>query len=79
MPMTKKERQVITNIINRLKCERLGCAEPFPDASAAQEKQAHGYEGVSRLYVNTWLIGPLELMLSDKQDALDTAVSMSRK
>lgn len=78
MALTQTERGIITNIIARLKRERLGCAEPFPDATAAKEQQAPGYEGVSRLYVNTWLIGPLELMLSDEPNDKRAALSMSK-
>jgi len=62
--MTKQEERTIRNIIARLKKERCGCASPTFD----DEKQANGYEGVARIYVDTWLIGPLECLLPEQRD-----------
>lgn len=79
MAMTKTERETIENLIKSLKMPRAGCSEPFPDVSAKEEKQANGYEGVSRLYLDTWIIGPLELLLSDEPGSSETARRMSRR
>lgn len=78
MALTKTERETIENIIKRLKKPRAGCADPFPDDSAKAESQANGYEGVSRIYLDTWIIGPLELLLSDEPRNKTLARDMSR-
>ena len=61
--MTKDEEATICNLIARMKEPRIGCAEPFPSAKIAGEKLAVGYEGVSRVYLETWIIPALELLL----------------
>lgn len=76
--MTKTEEQTIRNILARLRQERLGCAEPFSFGGKPDERQADGYEGVSRVYVNTSLIGPLELLLPENRDP-KLAMEISRK
>ena len=64
--MTKGEIQTIRNIVARLKKERCGCAAPM---NAKNERLAHDYEAVSRLYIDTWLISPLERLLpGDNRD-----------
>jgi hypothetical protein len=64
MALTKDEEAAISNVIRRLKAPRCGCAEPFPvDGFPARECLAPGYEGVSRVYLETWVIPALELLL----------------
>lgn len=63
MAMTKTEIAAIENVIRRLKEPRCGGADPFPDHHAKLEYQVPGYEGVSRIYLNTWIIGALECLL----------------
>lgn len=64
MTMTKDEEATIRNVIRRLKEPRCGCAEPFPmDGFPARECLAPGYEGVSRVYLDSWIIPALELLL----------------
>ena len=61
--MTKDEEATIRNLIARMKEPRMGCAEPFPSAQAAGEKLAEDYEGVSRIYLESWIIPALEFLL----------------
>lgn len=74
MAMGKTERETIENLIKRLKEPRAGCATPFEGTK--NEVLMPGYEGVSRIYIDTWLIGPLECLLSGDTKL---ARSMSRK
>jgi len=63
--MTAGEIETIQNIIDRLKQPRLGAAEGYN-------------ENISRLYVDTWLIAPLEFLLPENRD-VELARRMSRK
>nr|DAP64254.1 MAG TPA: hypothetical protein [Caudoviricetes sp.] len=64
--MTKTEIAAIQNVIKRLKKENLGCSLPtgtlakLPEQS---EEHASRIEYVSRLYLDTWVIPALELLL----------------
>lgn len=51
MAMSKKEREVIQNLIDRLESENAGCGE---DVDYATD-----------LYLKTWIAGPLRLLLAD--------------
>jgi hypothetical protein len=66
--MTQKEIETIRNIVARLKADRLGAAEGgyVPDLPQG-----------ARLYVDTWLIAPLEMLLPEGRN-VDLAVRMSR-
>lgn len=64
--MTKGEEETIRNIIARLKSPNAGCASDTPG------------ENVSRVYIDTWLIGPLECLLPETRDVA-LAARMSRK
>ena len=77
--MNKTEIATIENIIKRLKEPRCGCAEPFPDEHKKREYQVPGYEGVSRSYLNAWIIHPLELLLSDNKHDKKLARDLSQK
>jgi hypothetical protein len=63
--MTKKEERTIRNIIERLKQERLGAAEGYCELKK-----------FDRIYIDTWLIGPLECLLPESRDT-DLAQCMS--
>ena len=65
--MTKGEKQTIQNIIDRLKSDRIGAAEGYCELKDSD-----------KIYIDTWLITPLELLISKKRD-VDLAVRMSRK
>jgi hypothetical protein len=65
--MTKGEERVIRDIVRRLREERLGSAPGYvPEL-----------ERGARLYVETWLVGPLECLLPESRD-VDLAVCMGR-
>lgn len=68
--MTKGEQQVIRNIIKRLKERNLGCAvdrmypsEAFDVAVRLLNEEEH--EVASRIYLDTWVVPALELLLPD--------------
>ena len=65
MQMTNGEIETIRNIIKRLRADRLGAAEGYND-------------NISRMYVDTWLIGPLECLLPESRD-VTLAVKMSKQ
>jgi hypothetical protein len=67
--MTKSEIETIRNIVARLKADRLGAAE----GGDYVLDLSHG----ARLYVDTWLIAPLEMLLPETRN-VDLAVRMSR-
>lgn len=58
MAMGKTEREALELLVKRLKKERLGCGAPRHGVTVPT-----GYEPVLRLYVDTWLVGPLEALL----------------
>lgn len=92
MPMTKTERATIENIIRRLKKPNCGCShmheQRIADAIRAigmhpepVEETGNGMEQVAvvaRLYLETWVIPALELMLSDKPGDKNLARDLSR-
>lgn len=63
--MNKTQREGFEMLLKRLKEPRAGCAAPFP---GNEEKLPRDYEGISRIYITTWLQSPLELLLSDRID-----------
>lgn len=67
--MTKAEIETIQNIIYRLKQPRCG---------ASVGTMEFDYEK-AKLYVNTWLAGPLELLLPGEGRDPNLAARMSRK
>lgn len=64
--MTKTEIKTIQNVINKLKKENLGCSLPSGTlAKLPEQSEEHidRIEYVSRLYLDTWIIPALELLL----------------
>lgn len=79
--MTKGELETIRNIVARLKEANIGCARDQNDNctdTGSNTGKIHGRVSASRIYIDTWLIGPLELLLPEGRD-VDLAVSMSRR
>jgi hypothetical protein len=74
--MNKTRQQALEFLLKRLREPRAGCAEPFPGST---ETQARGYEGISRIYIETWLAGPVELLLSDNNRDQKLALDMLRR
>lgn len=64
--MTQGEENTIKNIICRLKAERLGAANGYCELKPSD-----------RIYIDTWLIGPLELLLHPDRD-VELAERMSK-
>jgi hypothetical protein len=69
MTMNKSENEVIRNLIDRLR-----------GGSASAEVTAHLQDRSVKLFLETWVIGPMELIAEEdrsKRD-LELAVRMSR-
>ncbi|QIG67453.1 hypothetical protein EVB39_124 [Rhizobium phage RHph_TM3_3_9] len=81
--MTKGEIETIRNIIARLKEPNIGHTistaeqEHCTDEGAGKGK-SNGRTYATRIYVDTWLIGPLELLIGEGRN-VELARSMSRK
>jgi len=78
--VNKTETETIRNIIKRLREPRAGCSTPEPFGKTP-ENMPHDYELVSRIYINTWLVGPLELLVEEGRTISDLilACDMSRR
>lgn len=55
MAMTKRERNTITNLVKRLKEERLGAGEGYCEFTDPKR---------SKIYLDSWIIGPMEALLA---------------
>lgn len=82
--MNNRQRQTIEQISARLKEPHLGAAVGGPLDSEEVNKaiellQSRGFEVTSRLYLNTWIIPALDLMLSSEASAQKLALSLSRR
>lgn len=80
--MTKAEIETIQNIIARLREPNLGCAHGFGDEQRIETlRQSSGsrLEVASRLYVDTWIIPSLEMLLPGKSHDPGLARRMSRR
>lgn len=77
--MTKTETQTIQNIINRLKGTNCGCHNDFSVEPLVKQLNASGVEAVSRLYLDSWIIPALELLLPGEQRNPELAQELSRK
>lgn len=78
--MTQGEIETIQNIINRLKMPRAGCATSITHSQVPGcETNVEGYESIARLYIETWLIGPLQCLLPGSGRDVELARSMSKR
>lgn len=69
--MTKGEIQTIRNIVARMREPNMGCnGNPEEDRNRLE---------VSRIYLDTWLLAPLEMLLPGEERNVDLAESMSAK
>lgn len=68
MALTKTETATIQNVITRLKKPNLGCHVDFEAKGIVDEMNKNGVEAVSRLYLDTWVIPALELLIIEKRD-----------
>lgn len=68
MSLTKQEQTVIRNLLRRLKAPNCGCSH-FGEAEAtAAELNARGLEVPSRIYLDTWVIPGLEMLLPESRN-----------
>lgn len=82
MALTKLEEQAIRNVIDRLKQRNCGCSFG-PNSHETQAVKAinvlpQRVEAVSRIYLDTWVIPGLELLLPEKRN-VKLAVGLSGK
>lgn len=65
MSMTKTEVQTIQNLITRLKLPNCGCSlDPWQHAAYLTQRGTEADVAiVTRLYLNTWVIPSLEMLL----------------
>lgn len=68
MTMTKTEIAAIQNVIARLKKPNCGCSNGFGTEEIVKAANDQGIEAVSRLYLDTWVIPALELLIAEKRD-----------
>lgn len=86
--MTNGEIETIRNIIARLKAENLGCSHGESAQARVDELNtyvtgdprtgSHRLEVASRLYLDTWVIPSLEMLLPGDGRDVDLARRMSR-
>lgn len=77
--MTKTEIETMKNVIARLKAKNLGCSNvPYFNAFV-EEANADGLEVASRLYLDTWIIPSLEMLLPGEGRDPKLAVKLSRR
>lgn len=77
--MTKKELEVISNIIERLSAPNCGCHNGFETEKIVAEVNAKGIEAVSRLYLDTWVIPALRLLMPGEGRNVDLACRLSER
>lgn len=75
--MTKKEQEVLSNIIERLSAPNCGCHNGFWTEKIVAELNARGIEAVSRLYLDTWVIPALRMLLPGEDRDIDLACRLS--
>lgn len=68
MALSKAEQRTIRNLIKRLKKQDCGCYHTTtlhgdPTREELDRMNAMGQEVVSRIYLDTWVIGSLEALL----------------
>ena len=68
MALTKTEAATIHNLIARLKKPNCGCSNGFGTEEIVKAANDQGIEAVSRLYLDTWVIPALELLIGENRD-----------
>lgn len=77
--MTKTELQAIEGVIARLKKPNCGCANTFTADELVAQVNAQGIEAVSRIYLDTWIIPALELLLPGEKRNPSLAARLAGK
>jgi len=87
--MTKQEIETIRNIVARLKEKNLGCSHGAGIGKLVEALNTRSFDGkpregsdrveaASRIYLDTWIIPSLEMLLPEQRNP-DLAVRMSRR
>lgn len=79
MSLTQAEAATIENIIARLKQPNCGCSNGLNTEQFVKQVNELGIEAVSRLYLNTWIIPALELLLPGESRNPDLARRLSSR
>ena len=75
--MTKIEIQTLQNVIRRLEKPNCGCSNDFLLKALVEQCNANGIEAASRLYLNTWVIPALKMLLPGEHYNPELARSFS--
>lgn len=75
--MTKKEQEAIQNVIDRLSSQNCGCHNGMGTEKLVAEVNAKRIEAVSRLYLDSWVIPALRLLLPGEDRNVDLACRLS--
>jgi hypothetical protein len=75
--MTKAELNTIRNIIARLNKQNCGCSNAANADALVGLANAQNIQCVSRIYLDTWVVGALECLLPESRDPR-LAESLSR-
>jgi len=70
--MAKKEQEAIRNIIDRLSSPNCGCHNGFGTDELVEKVNAKGIEAVSRIYLDTWIIPALRMLLPGEGRNVDS-------
>ena len=68
MALTKTEAATIHNLITRLKKPNCGCSNGIGTEAIVKAVNDEGIEAVSRIYLDTWVIPALELLIGENRD-----------
>jgi hypothetical protein len=77
--MTRKEQKTIQNIIDRLSLPNCGGGNGIGTEKLVSEANAQGIEAVSRLYLDTWVIPALRMLLPGEGRNVDLACRRSER
>ncbi|ABL96749.1 hypothetical protein BcepF1.018 [Burkholderia phage BcepF1] len=77
--MTKTEIQALKNIAARLKEQNCGCSNSNRNAELVAECNKREIEAVSRIYLDTWIISALDLLIEGGNRNAELARSLSSK
>ena len=75
--MTQIEIQTLQNLIDRLKKPNCGCASSLCRKALIEQYNENGIEAVDRLYLDTWVISVLKLLLPGEHHDPKLARSLS--
>lgn len=68
MALTKQEQTVIRNLIRRLKAPNCGCSHITAQSDEIADLNARGLEVPSRIYLDSWVIPGLEMLLPESRN-----------